>query len=137
MPTKAELVAELEVLKHDSKLLNDKYKKALEAHSKREKQLTMNLVYVCDESNLFWYALSDAYVAAYMEPDSLMNSDDAPEKKLIFKIPCLQGWTDDKNPDEPTFEEKLNKLYDAVKDLSSGWIDQRVVVEKCIRDSNY
>ncbi len=137
MPTKAELVAELEVLKHDSKLLNDKYKKALEAHSKREKQLTMNLEYVCDESNLFWYALSDAYVAAYMEPDSLMNSDDAPEKKLIFKIPCLQGWTDDKNPDEPTFEEKLNKLYDAVKDLSSGWIDQRVVVEKCIRDSNY
>ena len=132
MPTKAELVAELEVLKHDSKLLNDKYKKALEAHSKREKQLTMNLEYVCDESNLFWYALSDAYVAAYMEPDSLMNSDDAPEKKLIFKIPCLQGWTDDKNPDEPTFEEKLNKLYDAVKDLSSGWIDQRVVVEKCI-----
>ena len=80
MPTKAELVAELEVLKHDSKLLNDKYKKALEAHSKREKQLTMNLEYVCDESNLFWYALSDAYVAAYMEPDSLMNSDDAPEK---------------------------------------------------------
>ena len=137
MPTKAELVAELEVLKHDSKLLNDKYKKALEAHSKREKQLTMNIEYVCDESNLFWYALSDAYVAAYMEPDSLMNSDDAPEKKLIFKIPCLQGWTDDKNPDEPTFEEKLNKLYDAVKDLSSGWIDQRVVVEKCIRDSNY
>ena len=137
MPTKAELVAELEVLKHDSKLLNDKYKKALEAHSKREKQLTMNLEHVCDESNLFWYALSDAYVAAYMEPDSLMNSDDAPEKKLIFKIPCLQGWTDDKNPDEPTFEEKLNKLYDAVKDLSSGWIDQRVVVEKCIRDSNY
>ena len=137
MPTKAELVAELEVLKHDSQLLNDKYKKALEAHSKREKQLTMNLEYVCDESNLFWYALSDAYVAAYMEPDSLMNSDDAPEKKLIFKIPCLQGWTDDKNPDEPTFEEKLNKLYDAVKDLSSGWIDQRVVVEKCIRDSNY
>ena len=137
MPTKAELVAELEVLKHDSKLLNDKYKKALEAHSKREKQLTMNLEYVCVESNLFWYALSDAYVAAYMEPDSLMNSDDAPEKKLIFKIPCLQGWTDDKNPDEPTFEEKLNKLYDAVKDLSSGWIDQRVVVEKCIRDSNY
>ena len=137
MPTKAELVAQLEVLKHDSKLLNDKYKKALEAHSKREKQLTMNLEYVCDESNLFWYALSDAYVAAYMEPDSLMNSDDAPEKKLIFKIPCLQGWTDDKNPDEPTFEEKLNKLYDAVKDLSSGWIDQRVVVEKCIRDSNY
>ena len=137
MPTKAELVAELEVLKHDSKLLNDKYKKALEAHSKREKQLTMNLEYVCDESNLFWYALSDAYVAAYMEPDSLMNSDDAPEKKLIFKIPCLQGWTDDKNPDEPTFEEKLNKLYAAVKDLSSGWIDQRVVVEKCIRDSNY
>ena len=137
MPTKAELVAELEVLKHDSKLLNDKYKKALEAHSKREKLLTMNLEYVCDESNLFWYALSDAYVAAYMEPDSLMNSDDAPEKKLIFKIPCLQGWTDDKNPDEPTFEEKLNKLYDAVKDLSSGWIDQRVVVEKCIRDSNY
>ena len=137
MPTKAELVAELEVLKHDSKLLNDKYKKALEAHSKREKQLTMNLEYVCDESNLFWYALSDAYVAAYMEPDSLMNSNDAPEKKLIFKIPCLQGWTDDKNPDEPTFEEKLNKLYDAVKDLSSGWIDQRVVVEKCIRDSNY
>ena len=137
MPTKAELVAELEVLKHDSKLLNDKYEKALEAHSKREKQLTMNLEYVCDESNLFWYALSDAYVAAYMEPDSLMNSDDAPEKKLIFKIPCLQGWTDDKNPDEPTFEEKLNKLYDAVKDLSSGWVDQRVVVEKCIRDSNY
>ena len=44
---------------------------------------------------------------------------------------------DDKNPDEPTFEEKLNKLYDAVKDLSSGWVDQRVVVEKCIRDSNY
>ena len=137
MPTKAELVAELEVLKHDSKLLNDKYKKALEAHSKREKQLTMNLEYVCDESNLFWYALSDAYVAAYMEPDSLMNSDDAPEKKLIFKIPCLQGWMDDKNPDEPTFEEKLNKLYDAVKEMSSGWVDQRVVVEKCIRDSNY
>ena len=137
MPTKAELEAELKLVKHESKLLNDKYKKALEAHSKREKQLTMNLEYVCDESNLFWYALSDAYVAAYMEPDSLMNSDDAPEKKLIFKIPCLQGWTDDKNPDEPTFEEKLNKLYDAVKDLSSGWIDQRVVVEKCIRDSNY
>ena len=137
MPTKAELVAELEVVKHDSKLLNDKYEKALEVHSKREKQLTMNLEYVCDESNLFWYAISDAYVAAYIEPDSLMSSDDAPEKTLLFKIPCLQGWMDSKNPDGPTFEEKLDKLYDAVKEMSSGWVDQRVVVEKCVRDSNY
>jgi hypothetical protein len=137
MPTKAELEAELKLVKHESRLLNAKYEKALHDHSVREKQLTMNLEYICDESNLFWYAISDAYVAAYIEPDSLMNSDDAPEKKLIFKIPCLQGWMDDKNPDEPTFEEKLNKLYDAVKEMSSGWVDQRVVVEKCIRDSNY
>ena len=137
MPTKAELVAELEVLKHDSKLLNDKYKKALEAHSKREKQLTMNLEYVCDESNLFWYSISDAYVAAYIEQEFPFSSDDAPEKSLLFKIPCLQGWTDSKNPDETTFEEKLDKLYDAAKEMSSGWVDQRVVVEKCIRDSNY
>jgi len=137
MPTKAELEVELSLVKNQLSIANTKYDKALQDHSKREKQLTMNLEYVCDESNLFWYALSDAYVAAYMEPDSLMSTDDAPEKKLIFKIPCLQGWMDDKNPDEPTFEEKLNKLYDAVKDLSSGWVDQRVVVEKCIRDSNY
>ena len=137
MPTKAELVAELEVVKHESRLLNAKYEKAVDDHSKRERQLTMNLEYICDESNLFWYAISDAYVAAYIEPDSLMSSDDAPKKTLIFKIPCLQGWLDDKNPDEPTFEEKLHKLYEAVKEMSSGWVDQRVVVEKCIRDSNY
>tara|TARA_R110002020_G_scaffold76886_1_gene194500 strand:+ start:1231 stop:1644 length:414 start_codon:yes stop_codon:yes gene_type:complete len=137
MPTKAELEVELSLVKNQLSIANTKYSKALQEHSEREAQQTRNLEYVCAESNLFWYALSDAYVAAYMEPDSLMNSDDAPEKKLIFKIPCLQGWMDDKNPDEPTFEEKLNKLYDAVKDLSSGWVDQRVVVEKCIRDSNY
>ena len=137
MPTKAELEVELSLVKNQLSIANTKYDKALQDHSKREKQLTMNLEYVCDESNLFWYALSDAYVAAYMEPDSLMSTDDAPEKKLIFKIPCLQGWMDDKNPDEPTFEEKLHKLYEAVKEMSSGWVDQRVVVEKCIRDSNY
>ena len=137
MATKAELEAELKLVKHESRLLNAKYEKALDDHSKRERQLTMNLAYISDESNLFWYAISDAYVAAYIEPDSLMSSDDAPEKKLIFKIPCLQGWTDNKNPDEPTFEEKLDKLYEAVKEMSSGWVDQRVVVEKCIRDSNY
>ena len=137
MPTKAELEVELSLVKNQLSIANTKYDKALQDHSKREKQLTMNLEYICDESNLFWYAISDAYVAAYIEPDSLMSSDDAPEKKLIFKIPCLQGWMDDKNPDEPTFEEKLNKLYDAVKEMSSGWVDQRVVVEKCIRDSNY
>tara|TARA_R100001594_G_scaffold14389_6_gene30572 strand:+ start:13498 stop:13911 length:414 start_codon:yes stop_codon:yes gene_type:complete len=137
MPTKAELEVELSLVKNQLSIANTKYDKALQDHSKREKQLTMNLEYICDESNLFWYAISDAYVAAYIEPDSLMSSDDAPEKKLIFKIPCLQGWRDDKNPDEPTFEEKLNKLYDAVKEMSSGWVDQRVVVEKCIRDSNY
>ena len=137
MPTKAELEVELSLVKNQLSIANTKYSKALHDHSEREKQLTMNLEYVCDESNLFWYALSDAYVAAYMEPDSLMNSDDAPEKKLIFKIPCMQGWMDDKNPDAATFEEKLNKLYDAVKEMSSGWVDQRVVVEKCIRDSNY
>lgn len=137
MPTKAELEVELSLVKNQLSIANTKYDKALQDHSKREKQLTMNLEYICDESNLFWYAISDAYVAAYIEPDSLMSSDDAPEKKLIFKIPCLQGWMDDKNPDEPTFEEKLNKLYEAVKEMSSGWVDQRVVVEKCIRDSNY
>ena len=137
MPTKAELEVELSLVKNQLSIANTKYDKALQDHSKREKQLTMNLEYICDESNLFWYAISDAYVAAYIEPDSLMSSDDAPEKKLIFKIPCLQGWMDNKNPDEPTFEEKLNKLYDAVKEMSSGWVDQRVVVEKCIRDSNY
>ena len=137
MPTKAELEVELSLVKNQLSIANTKYDKALQDHSKREKQLTMNLEYICDESNLFWYAISDAYVAAYIEPDSLMSSDDAPEKKLIFKVPCLQGWMDDKNPDEPTFEEKLNKLYDAVKEMSSGWVDQRVVVEKCIRDSNY
>ena len=137
MATKAELEAELKLVKHESRLLNAKYEKALDDHSKRERQLTMNLAYISDESNLFWYAISDAYVAAYIEPDSLMSTDDAPEKKLIFKIPCLQGWTDNKNPDEPTFEEKLDKLYEAVKEMSSGWVDQRVVVEKCIRDSNY
>ena len=137
MPTKAELEVELSLVKNQLSIANAKYDKALHDHSEREKQLTRNLEYVCEESNLFWYAISDAYVAAYLEPDSLMNSDDAPEKKLIFKITCLQGWMDDKNPDEPTFEEKLNKLYDAVKEMSSGWVDQRVVVEKCIRDSNY
>ena len=137
MATKAELEAELKLVKHESRLLNAKYEKALDDHSKRERQLTMNLAYISDESNLFLYAISDAYVAAYIEPDSLMSTDDAPEKKLIFKIPCLQGWTDNKNPDEPTFEEKLDKLYEAVKEMSSGWVDQRVVVEKCIRDSNY
>ena len=137
MPTKAELEVELSLVKNQLSIANTKYDKALQDHSKREKQLTMNLEYICDESNLFWYAISDAYVAAYIEPDSLMSSDDAPEKKLIFKIPCLQGWMDSKNPDGPTFEEKLDKLYDAVKEMSSGWVDQRVVVEKCIRDSNY
>ncbi len=137
MPTKAELIAELEVVKHESKLLNDKYKKALHDHSVREKQLTRNLEYVCDESNLFWHAISEGYVAAYIEEEFPYSSDDAQEKSLLFKIPCPQGWMDSKDPDAPTYEQKLETLFNAVKDMSSGWVDQRVVVEKCIRESNY
>ena len=69
MPTKAELEVELSLVKNQLSIANAKYDKALHDHSVREKQLTMNLEYICDESNLFWYAISDAYVAAYIEPD--------------------------------------------------------------------
>ena len=137
MPTKAELEAELKLVKHESRLLAAKYDKAMHDHSQREEQLVRNLEYVCDESNLFWHAISEGYVAGYIEPDTLMGSDDAPEKRLLFKIPCPQGWMDDKDPDSPTYEEKLETLFNAVKAMSSGWVDQRVVVEKCIREANY
>lgn len=137
MATKAELEAELKLVKHESRLLADKYEKAVYAHSEREAQQTRNLKYVCDESNLFWHAISEGYVAGYIEPDTLMDTDDAPEKSLLFKIPCPQGWMDSKDPDGPTYEEKLETLFNAVKAMSSGWVDQRVVVEKCIREANY
>ena len=137
MPTKAELEVELSLVKNQLSIANTKYDKALQDHSEREAQQTRNLEYVCTESNLFWYAISEGYVAAYLEPDTLMDSDDAPSKRLLFKIHCPQGWADDKDPDGPTYEEKLDALFNSVKAMSSGWVDQRVVVEKCIREANY
>ena len=137
MPTKAELEVELSLVKNQLSIANTKYDKALQDHSEREAQQTRNLEYVCTKSNLFWYAISEGYVAAYLEPDTLMDSDDAPSKRLLFKIPCPQGWADDKDPDGPTYEEKLDALFNSVKAMSSGWVDQRVVVEKCIREANY
>jgi len=124
------------ILKKDLKIQLDemtaKHAQSLIDAADREKKLEENTAFVCAPENLFWHGHSEAYVAMYTETDTLMKGNDAPERRLICRVPCPEGWPYKANKQK--FEEKVEDLYQAMIGVAENWSENnRVVVEKVFR----